>query len=59
MNEQIEKNHCVSYEAKTAKNKWENDDILRALYRVLLVNLFTERYISSVISYKYLNKLIR
>ena len=56
---------------KVAMNEWENDgsDILRALYSVyekittilspyLLVNLFKQRYISSVKSYKYLNKFI-
>ena len=56
---------------KTARNEWRNDDsnILRALYSVhnkirtivfphLLVNMFKQRYISSVKSYKYLNKFI-
>ena len=53
-----------------AENEWENDsNFLQALYIVnkklgqiffhnLLVNLFKQRYISSVTSYKYLNKLI-
>ena len=56
---------------KVAMNEWENDgsDILRVLYSVyekittilspyLLVNLFKQRYISFVKSYKYLNKII-
>ena len=50
--------------------KWENDfNFLPALYipykklgqlffHTLLSNLFKQRYISSVTSYKYLNKLI-
>ena len=54
---------------ETATNEWENDDsdILRALYSVykkvraiifpyLLFNLFKQRYINSVKSYKSLNK---
>ena len=52
-------------------NEWVNDDsdFLQALYSVyknydilfqcLLVNLFKQKYISSVKSYQYLNKLIR
>ena len=68
MNEEI---HCITNKGKTAKNEWENDDpdFLLALYsvnkklgqfffRTLLANLFKQRYISSVTSYKYLNKLI-
>ena len=56
---------------KKAINEWESDDcdILQALYSVfkkirtilfpyLLVNLFKQWYISSVRSYKYLNKFI-
>ena len=56
---------------KMATNEWEivGSDILRALYRVYkkirtilfsysLIKLFRQRYISSVKSYKYLNKLI-
>ena len=56
---------------KTATNEWEivGSDILRALYRVYkkirtilfsysLIKLFRQRYISSVKSYKYLNKFI-
>ena len=52
-------------------NKWENNDsnFLVALYSVykelgqfflqtLITNLFKQRYISSVTSYNYLNKLI-
>ena len=63
--------HCISYDRKTAKSKWENDDsdFLVALYSVykklrqfffhtLLINLFKQRYISSAKSYKHLNKLI-
>ena len=53
-----------------AKNEWENDsDFHPALYivykklgqfffNILLANLFKQRYISSVTSYKSLNKLI-
>ena len=68
MNEDI---HCITNEGKTAKNEWENNDsdFLVDLYRVyvkleqfffltLLANMFKRRYISSVASYKYLNKLI-
>ena len=56
---------------KIATNEWEivGSDILRALYRVYkkirtilfsysLIKLFRQRYISSVKSYKYLNKFI-
>ena len=56
---------------KMAINEWENDDsdILWALYSAykkirkiifpyLLVNLFKQRHISSMKSYKYLNKFI-
>ena len=59
-------------EGETATNEWENDDsdILRALYSVykkvraiifpyLLFNLFRQRYINSVKSYKSLNKFGR
>ena len=61
---------CITSEGKTAKNDWENDsDFLPALYilckrlgqfffHALLANLFKQRYISSVTSYKYLDKLI-
>ena len=68
MNEEI---CCIINEGKTAKNEWENDDsdFLPALYSVykklgqfffhtLLANFFKQIYISSVTSYKYLNKLI-
>ena len=67
MNEKI---CCITNEKKTAKNGWENDSkSLLPLYIVykklgqfffhtLLANLFKQRYISSVTSYKYLNKLI-
>ena len=53
----------ISNRGRTAKNEWENDgsDFLQALYNVykklrtilfpcLLINLFKERYVSSVIS---------
>ena len=68
MNEEI---CCIINEGKTAKNEWENDnsDFLPTLYILykklgplffctLLANLFKQRCISSVTSYKYLNKLI-
>ena len=68
MNEEI---HCINNKGKTAKNEWENNDsdFLVALYcaykklgqfffHTLPTNLFKKRYISSVTSYKYLNKLI-
>ena len=67
MNEEI---RCITNEGKMAKNKWENySDFLPALrivykklghffFHALLANLFKQRYISSVTSYKYLNKLI-
>ena len=61
---------CIYNEGKMAKNKWKNDFIfLSALYIVykklrqlffhtLLANLFKQRYINSVTSYKYLYMLI-
>ena len=67
MNEEI---RSVINEGKTAKNQWKNhSDFLPALYIVckklgqfffhtLLANFFLQRYISSVTSYKYVNKLI-
>ena len=68
----IEQIRCITNEGKTAKNEWQNNDsdFLLAFYSVckklgqfffhtLLANLFKQRYISSVTSYKYLNKLIR
>ena len=68
MNEEI---CCITSEEKSAKNEGKNDDsdFFLALYSVckklgqfffhiLLSNLFKQRYISSVTSYKYLNKLL-
>ena len=61
---------CIYNEGKMAKNEWKNDFIfLSALYIVykklrqlffhtLLANLFKQRYINSVTSYKYLYMLI-
>ena len=61
MNEEI---CCIYNEGKMAKNEWKNDFIfLSALYIVykklrklffdtLLANLFKQRYINSVTSYK-------
>ena len=61
---------CIYNEGKMAKNEWKNDFIfLSALYTVykklrqlffhtLLANLFKQRYINSVTSYKYLYMLI-
>ena len=54
--------HCITNKGKAAKNEWKNDDsdILRAsysfyikknkatLFPYLLINLFKQRYISSV-----------
>ena len=71
MNEEI---HYITNKEKTVKNEWENNDsnFLQALHRVyktrtilfldLFVNLFKEKYISSVRRTdlqinKYLNKL--
>ena len=66
----MNKLRCVTNEVKSAKNEWENDsDFLRALHIVykklgqfffhtLVANLFNQKYISSVTSYKYVNKLI-
>ena len=67
MNEKI---RCMTNGVQTTKNEWENDyDFFRALcitykrlgqffFHTLLINLFKQRYLSSVTSYKYLNKLI-
>ena len=67
MNEEI---HCINNEGKTTKNEWENDPkflpVLYIVYKKLgqyffhtwLANLFKQRHVSSVTSYKYLNKLI-
>ena len=64
MNEEI---CCINNEGKTAKNEWENDDsdffqALCSIYKksgqLFFHNLFKERYICSVKSYKYLNKLL-
>ena len=68
MNEEI---RCIINKGKMAKKEWGNfdSDLFRALYSVykkiriillsyLLIDLFRQRYISSVKSYKYLNKLI-
>ena len=68
MNEEI---HCINNEEKTTKDECENNDldILLALcsvykrlgqffFHALLADLFKQRYISSVASYKYWNKLI-
>ena len=66
-NEEI---RCTTSKGKTAKNDWENNsDFLPALeivykklrqlcFHTLHSNLFKQRHISSVRSYKYLNKLI-
>ena len=61
----------ITNKGNIAKNEWESDDsdILWALYSLykkirtilfqnLLITLFTQRYINSVKSYKYLNKSI-
>ena len=62
---------CITNKGKTAKNELENDnsDFLGASYSVYKklgqfffhtwpFNLIKQRYINSVKSYKYLNKLI-
>ena len=66
MNEEI---CCITTKVKMTKNEWENDsDFFQPLYieykklgqfffHTLLANLFKQRYISSVTSYKYLSKL--
>ena len=61
-----EETHCISNKEKTTKDECENDDldILLALcsvykrlgqffFHTLLADLFKQRYISSVASYKY------
>ena len=67
INEEIEEIHCITDEGKMAKNEWENNySEFYTVYvknsdnsfPILLINLFKERYIGSVKSYKYLNKLI-
>ena len=62
---------CITSKGKTAKDEQKTDsNFLPALYIVykklgqfffhtLLTNLFQQRYISSVTSYKYLNKSTR
>ena len=66
MNEEI---HCITNKGKVAQNERENGDILRALCSVykksrqffrtyLLINLFKQGYLSSVKSYKHLNKFV-
>ena len=64
----IEEICSISSEGKMAKNEWESDgsDFFKSVYEkirvmlfpYLLVYLFKQRCISSVKSYKYLNKLI-
>ena len=63
---------CITSKGKITKKEWENDDsdFLWALWSAyeklgqflfhyyILVNLFKERYISSVKSYKYLNNRV-
>ena len=61
---------CITNKGKTAKNEWKNDDLTffqlwtvahklgQFFFHALLANLFKQRYISSVTSYRYLNKLI-
>ena len=58
----------ITKKGKIAKDEWENEgsDFLLALYNImykiffqtLVANLFKQRYINSVTSHKYLNKLI-
>ena len=66
MNEEI---CCITNKVKMTKNEWENDsDFFQTLdieykklgqffFHTLLANLFKQRYISSITSYKYLSKL--
>ena len=66
-----EESRCINNKGKTNTSECQNDsEFLPALYIVykklgqfffhnLLANLFQQRYISSVTSYKYSNKLIR
>ena len=61
---------CITSKRKTAKNNWKYDsDFLPALcivckklrqffFHTVLANVLKERHISSVRSYKYLNKSI-
>ena len=65
-----EETRCITSKRKTAKNNWKYDsDFLPALYIVykksrqfffhtVLPNVLKQRHISSVRSYKYLNKSI-
>ena len=67
MNEEI---RCIINKGKTVENEWENDGCFfpplcivckklgQFFFHTLLPNLFKQRYISCVTSYKYLNKLI-
>ena len=68
MNEEI---NCIANKGKTTNNERETDysDFLWALYNLykkirkiilsyVVLNVFKERYISSVKSDKYLNKLV-
>ena len=65
MNEEID---YITNEGKTTKNEWENDDfdfllVFYSVYKTFfphnfLTSLFKQRYISSIASYKYLDKLI-
>ena len=67
--EETQQHVSIINKEKPAKNKRENDGFLRSFYSVykklgqffphLLANLFKERYISFIKSYKYLDKLIR
>ena len=62
MNEEI---RCITNEGKTAKNEWKNNSnflpplhivykkLVHFFFHTLLANLFKQRYISSVTSYKY------
>ena len=62
MNEKI---HCITNEGKMAKNEWKNNSnflpplhivykkLVHFFFHTLLANLFKQRYISSVTSYKY------
>ena len=64
MNEEI---RCITNEGKTAKNEWKNNSnflpplhivykkLAHFLFHTLLANLFKQRYISSVTSYKVIS----
>ena len=62
MNKEIS---CVTHDRKIGQENVDSDFLLalysrykKLFFHALLTNMFKQRYISSVASYKYLNKLI-